>query len=185
MSERVCPVWVGYLLVSPIRELLHNPEKILSPYVKPGMTVLDIGSAMGFFSIPIARMAGPQGKVICVDMQEKMLTRLKKRAQKAGIADRIEARLCDQSTLRLDDLKGKADLAVAFFVVHEVPDHPRLFRELAAALKPGALLLVVEPKGHVKEDNYNRSLEEALRQGFKVVERPEIRRSRAVVLQRQ
>jgi trans-aconitate methyltransferase len=70
-------------------------------------------------------------------------------------------------------------------VVHEVPDHPRLFRELAAALKPGALLLVVEPKGHVKEDNYNRSLEEALRQGFKVVERPEIRRSRAVVLQRQ
>ena len=96
MSERVCPVWVGYLLASPLRKFAHNPDKILSPYVKEGMTVLDIGSAMGFFSIPMAQMVGPEGKVICVDMQEKMLERLQKRAHKAGVADRIETRLWEE-----------------------------------------------------------------------------------------
>jgi len=40
----VCPVWVGYLLASPLRKLLQNPDKILAPYVKPGMTVLDVGA---------------------------------------------------------------------------------------------------------------------------------------------
>jgi ubiquinone/menaquinone biosynthesis C-methylase UbiE len=183
MPERVCPVWVGYLLASPLRRLLHDPEKILAPYVKQGMTVLDIGSAMGFFSIPLAKMVGPKGKVICVDMQEKMLQRLQKRAEKAGVADRIETRLCDQNSLRLHDRKGTADLA-AFFVVHEVPDHPRLFDEIAAALKPNALLLVAEPKGHVKEEDFNRSVVETEQHGFKVVARPEIRRSRVVALER-
>ena len=185
MSERVCPVWVGYLLASPLRKFAHNPDKILSPYVKEGMTVLDIGSAMGFFSVPMAQMVGPEGKVICVDMQEKMLERLQKRAHKAGIADRIDTRLCDQDTLRLQDVKGTADLAVAFFVVHEVPDHARLFDEIAAALKPNALFLLAEPKGHVKEESFNRSVEEAKQHGFRVVGKPVIRRSRAVTLELQ
>ena len=50
MAERVCPPWVGYLLASPIRLLLHNPRKILSPYVGDGMTVLEPCPGMGFFS---------------------------------------------------------------------------------------------------------------------------------------
>jgi len=58
MAEKVCPVWVGYLLASPIRKLFQNPPKILSPYVENGMKVLDIGCVMGFFSLPLARMVG-------------------------------------------------------------------------------------------------------------------------------
>src|SRR5437867_3779272 len=77
-SHSVCPWWIGYILASPVRKLMHNPHTILAPYVNKGMTVLDFGSAMGFFSIPLAQMVGPAGKVICVDMQEKMLERLKK-----------------------------------------------------------------------------------------------------------
>ena len=73
MAERVCPLWVGYLLASPIRKLLQNPKKILSPYIEEDMKVLDIGCAMGFFSIPLARLIGSNGKVICVDMQKKMI----------------------------------------------------------------------------------------------------------------
>ncbi|MEA1968069.1 MAG: hypothetical protein U9N77_07605 [Thermodesulfobacteriota bacterium] len=64
-------IWVGHLLASPIRKLLQNPEKILSPHIKPGMTVLDIGCAMVFFSLPMAWMTGPDGKVVCMDIQEK------------------------------------------------------------------------------------------------------------------
>ena len=66
-EEHVCPVWVGYLLASPVRKLIQNPKKLLSPYVEEGMTVLDAGCAMGFFSLPMARMVGPNGKVICGD----------------------------------------------------------------------------------------------------------------------
>lgn len=62
MKQRVCPVWMGYLLVSPLRKLFMGPEKILGPFVRPGMKVLDIGCAMGFFSIPAAKMLGPRGE---------------------------------------------------------------------------------------------------------------------------
>jgi cyclopropane fatty-acyl-phospholipid synthase-like methyltransferase len=47
---------------NPIRRLLHNPEKILGPYVKPGMTVMDVGCGMGFCSIAMAKMVGEDGK---------------------------------------------------------------------------------------------------------------------------
>ena len=69
MAEHICPWWVGYLLVCPIRRWFQAPDKILSPYITEGMTVLDIGPAMGFFTIPAARMVGYSGKVIAVDVQ--------------------------------------------------------------------------------------------------------------------
>lgn len=184
MAERVCPVWIGYLLISPIRKLMHNPQAILAPHVKQGMTVLDVGSAMGFFSIPIAQMVGERGKVICVDMQEGMLKRLEKRARKAGVADRIESRLCAQNSLGLQTMAGKVDLAVAFFVVHEVPDQPRLFAELSAVLKPSGQLLVVEPKGHVSEEGFQQSVAEAQKHGFAAVATPQVTRSRAVLFKK-
>lgn len=185
MSERVCPVWIGYLLASPIRKLFQNPRTILGPYVKEGITALDFGCAMGFFSVPLARMVGANGRVICVDMQEKMLKALEKRARKAGVSNRMEARLCGQNALGLEEFAGKIDLALAFAVVHEVPDHPRLFAELAAAVKPSGTLLVAEPKGHVKEDNFTRTVSEAQEHGFAVVETPKIQGSWTAVMKRK
>jgi ubiquinone/menaquinone biosynthesis C-methylase UbiE len=182
MAQRVCPVWIGYLLASPIRKMMHNPDAILAPYVREGMTVLDFGCAMGFFSIPLARMVGANGKVICVDMQEKMLKRLEKRARKAGASNRMEIRLCDQHSLGLQEFAGRIDFALAFAVVHEVPDPPRLFGELAGVLKPGGRLFMAEPKGHVREDDFAHTVTVAEEQAFTVVERPKIRRSWAVML---
>ena len=184
MAQRVCPVWIGYFLISPIRRMIHNPKAILGPYAREGMTVLDFGSAMGYFSVPLARMVGPSGKVICVDMQEGMLKRLERRASEAGMASRMEIRLCQQTSLALGEYAGKIDFVLAFAVVHEVPDHPRLFRELAALLKPLGSLLVAEPKGHVSEDDFVRTVSVAEQQGFRVVGRPRILRSRAVLLKK-
>ncbi len=86
MAHRVCPRWVGYLLISPLRRLLYHPEEILRPFVTIGMAVLDVGSAMGFFKPPLAKIVGPSGKVVSVDVQEKMLQSLQKRALKARAA---------------------------------------------------------------------------------------------------
>ena len=47
MDEHVCPWWGGYFIDNPLRRLLHNPKKILGPYVKPGMTVMDFGWEAG------------------------------------------------------------------------------------------------------------------------------------------
>jgi len=48
MPTHICPWWLGYLLASPIRRLWQKPEEILAPYVKSGMTVLEIGPGMPF-----------------------------------------------------------------------------------------------------------------------------------------
>ena len=184
-EEHVCPVWVGYLLASPVRKLIQNPKKLLSPYVEEGMTVLDAGCAMGFFSLPMARMVGPNGKVICVDMQEKMIAALEKRARKAGLTERIETRLCDQNSLGLNDLEGKIDFALASAVVHEVPDASGFFSELSEAMKPGGSVLVAEPSGRVEGEDFEVTISVAEQHGFKVMDRPQARRSRVALLEKR
>lgn len=182
MAKRVCPLWVGYLLISPLRTLMQNPEKILSPYITPGMKVLDIGCGMGFFSLPIARMVGSKGKVICVDVQEKMIKSLQKRAKKAGLTDIIETCICHQNSLCLDDLNEEVDFALAFAVVHEVPNVNQFFSEIYKTLKPTGMLLVVEPKGHVSKKNFDITISIAQQKGFKAINHPLIRRSHTVLL---
>ncbi len=182
--QRVCPWWIGYILASPVRKLLHNPRTILAPYVKEGMTVLDFGSAMGFFSIPLARLVGPAGKVICIDLQEKMIARLKKRAQKAGVAARMETRLCSQDSLGLEPFSGTLDFALLFAVVHEVPAREALFAGIATALRARANLLVAEPRGHVSVEDFARTLSVAKAHGFVEAGTPQIARSHSVLLRR-
>lgn len=184
MAEHVCPIWVGYLLASPVRRLLQNPEKILSDHVRAGMTVLDIGSAMGFFSIPLAKMVGRKGRVICVDMQEKMIRTLEKRAKKAQVLDRIETRLCSSNHLKIDDQTEKIDFALAFAVIHETPDASIFLTQIHQALKPGGQLLIAEPKGHVPKDKFEDTLQKAQLVGFKITDRPRIARSHTAICQK-
>ena len=103
MAHHVCPWWLGYWLVSPLRRLWQDPEKILEPYVKTGMTVLEPGCGMGFFTLDLARLVGPKGKVVAVDLQEKMLAGLKRRARKAGLDGSIESRLVKADGMDVGD----------------------------------------------------------------------------------
>ncbi len=184
MAEKVCPVWVGYLLASPIRRLSQNPAKILAPYIRQGMKVLDIGCAMGFFSLPLARMVGLKGKVLCIDVQEKMIKNLGKRSRKVGLSDRIETRICSHNSLNIDDLCEEIDFALAFAVVHEVPDASDFFSEVYKTIKATGKFLVAEPKMHVSKKDFEEIISVAEQNGFKVIDRPNIRLSRAVVLKK-
>lgn len=184
MAKRVCPFWVGYLLISPLRTLFQNPDKLLKPFITPGMKVLDIGCGMGFFSLPIARMIGANGKVICVDVQEKMIKALKKRAKNAGLTDKIETRTCNQNSLGLDDLNEEIDFALAFAVVHEVQHATEFFDEIYRTLKPPGRFLIVEPKGHVSEKDFNITTSLAQQNGFKLIDSPSISRNRSTLLKK-
>ncbi len=182
MSHRVCPWWLGYLLASPIRKLLQDPAKIVAPHVREGMTVLEPGPGMGFFTLELARRVGPGGRVIAVDLQEQMLAGLLRRARRAGLADRIEARLASGSSLGLDDLAGKVDLVLAFAMVHELPDVGRFFTEVRRTLAPGGTVLVAEPSGHVSASDFEETLTAAERAGFRRRPGPAIARSLTAVL---
>ncbi len=166
MAKHVCPFWVGYLLLSPIRKFLENPDKLLGPFVRPGMTVLEPGCAMGFFTLPLARLVGPGGRVVAVDIQPGMLAVLARRARKAGLAERIEIRTAQQDSLGIGDLDRSVDFAAAIHVVHEMSGPDAFFAEVRQALKPGGRLLVIEPKGHVSAENFSQTLDIAEKSGF-------------------
>ncbi|MDA8432969.1 MAG: class I SAM-dependent methyltransferase [Nitrospiraceae bacterium] len=183
MSHRVCPWWLGYLLASPLRRLLQNPTEIVKPYVSAGMSVLDIGCGMGFFSLPLAELVGKRGKVICVDLQEKMIGGLRRRAEKAGLSDRIDARVCNKDSLGVRDIIHKIDFAVAFALVHEVPDKERLFSEIYKTMKAAGKLLLAEPAGHVSKTDFGKTVSIAQAEGFELLTELDIRRSHAVLLQ--
>ena len=166
MADRVCPHWVGYLLINPLRKLFENPNKILGPFVQEGMIVLEPGCGMGYFTLPLARMVGPKGRIVALDIQSKMLSALKRRAKRAGLLDRIELRHIRDDGLGVKDISDKVDFAVALHVVHEVPDQSSFFTEVWQALKQGSKLLVVEPKGHVSQDQFAESVAAAEKVGF-------------------
>lgn len=166
MAEHVCPSWVAYFLLNPLRRLLENPDKMLGPFVQKGMVVLEPGPAMGFFTLPLARMVGPTGRVVAVDVQQRMLRVLERRARKQGLFDRIDPRLIEGDGLGVSDLDGTVDFAVAIHMVHEVPDQAIFFNDVFSALKPRGKLFVVEPKGHVSQNQFGITVAAAERAGF-------------------
>jgi len=182
MSCRVCPWWLGYILASPLRKLFHDPARTLAPHVREGMTVLEPGPGLGFFTLELARRVGPAGRVVAVDVQERMLAGLLRRARRAGLADRIEARLASGESLGIGDLAGRVDLVVAFAVLHEMPDVGRVFAELRRALAPGGKVLVAEPAGHVSPADFEATLDAASRAGFRHEPGPSVVRSLTAVL---
>ncbi len=114
--------------------------------MKTGDTVLDLGCGGGFFTVELARLVGGDGRVIAVDCQREMIDFTRKMMEKKGILDRVTLHLCRSDDLALTGVS--ADFALAFYLVHEVPDRKAFFTQVARALKPGASLMLVEPKRH-------------------------------------
>jgi len=179
-----CPGWAAPFMASPLRRLFESPEKLLGPWVEPGMTILDVGCATGFFSLPLARMTGDRGRVLCVDVEPRMLKGLTKRATRAGLMDRIEPILCDERDLGLFGREATVDLAVALHTLHELPDIRRGLEQITAALKPGGRLLVIEPRGHVSDATWAHELETARHLGLTVGQELDLRRRYAALLER-
>lgn len=182
MSQHVCPWWLGYWLASPLRRLTQDPAAILSPYMREGMMVLEPGPGMGFFTLELARRVGASGRVVAVDIQPKMLAGLKRRLAKRGLLARVDARLVAPDSLDVGALEGAVDFALAYAMVHELPSVESFFAEVAAALKPGGSVLLVEPRGHVKLRAFAAELKAAAHAGFRVTGRPSIWRSYTALL---
>jgi len=178
-QNMVCPWWLCFTFDNPLRKLLHNAEAILSPYVHAGNQVIDIGPGMGYFTIPLARLVGPKGHVIAIDVQEEMLSALRSRAKKNEVSERIETYVASHKSLGIHE---KADFILAFWMAHEVPDQSSFFTELRDLLKTNGSLLLAEPIVHVPRKYFLRTLQSAIQIGLVVKESPKIRLSHSALL---
>lgn len=178
-NSHVCPWWLAYTFDNPIRKLFQEPRKLLAPYVKKGMHVMDVGCGMGFFSIGMARLIGDKGRVFSVDLQSKMLETTAKRARRAGVDQVIELHQCTPDRLGIDE---DVDFILAFYMVHEVNDQGDFFRQLKSRLRPGGRILVAEPRFHVSATDFQRTIEIARSCGLQLCEEPSIRFSHTALL---
>jgi ubiquinone/menaquinone biosynthesis C-methylase UbiE len=176
-----CPWWLLFTFDNPLRKWVHNPIKILGPYIQPGQTVLDVGCGMGYFSLGLAHLVGEQGQVISADLQPEMLAGLEKRAQRAGLEKRIRRHLTAPDRIGVET---PLDFALAFWMVHEVSQRQAFLQEIYTLLKPGGKFLIVEPRLHVSGQNFARTLSLAGQIGFKNTSQPRVNVSRAVLLQK-
>jgi SAM-dependent methyltransferase len=182
-ADHLCPPWIAFLLLAnPLRRLHHTPGSVLGPYISEGMTVLEPGPGMGFFTREAARLVGPRGRVVAVDVQPRMLEVLRRRVQRAGFLDRLETRRAESTSLGIQDLKGDVDFALVFAMAHEVPEPARFFGEVCSALKSGGRTLLSEPSWHVGKEQFAALLSHAQSAGLRIESRPPIPFNRTALL---
>jgi ubiquinone/menaquinone biosynthesis C-methylase UbiE len=179
-GNRVCPVALAHSLDNGIRKWLQNPQKILAPYVKEGMTVLDIGCGPGFFSVEMAKMVGKNGKVISADLQQGMLEKLRSKIRGTELQERIVLVKCDQDKINVSE---RVDFILAFFMLHEVPDKNSFLRALKDILSERGQILVVEPRlFHVSAKDFQLTTRLAQNNEFKIIQGPKLLFSWSAIL---
>lgn len=107
--------------------------------LRPGMTVLDLGSGAGFDALLAWRQVGSEGRVIGVDMTDDMLAKARQNAAAQSAAN-VEFRKGFIEQLPLED--ASVDFVISNCVINLSPDKPAVFREIARVLKPGGRFAV-------------------------------------------
>jgi ubiquinone/menaquinone biosynthesis C-methylase UbiE len=177
----VCSAKLAGTLDNSFRRIIHNPDKIFDGLINEDDVILDIGAGPGTFTIDLAKKTTKNGYVIAIDLQQEMLDKLKVKAASHGITEKIQYHKCNENSL---GISCKANFALAFYMVHEVPDKKIFFQEVYDNLKDGGTFLFVEPKIHVSNKMFEEELNIAKSTGFKILEKRKIFFSNAFLLKK-
>jgi len=140
-----CPSLLGWSLEGSIADWAAGTATTLDRLrLKPGQTILEIGPGPGRLLVPAAWRILPEGRAIGVDIQHKMIERLKARAQQGGVAN-LTALVGDTAALKLPD--ESVDLVFLCTVLGEIPDRAAALGECYRVLKPGGALSITEILG--------------------------------------
>ncbi|MFC2059841.1 class I SAM-dependent methyltransferase, partial [Chloroflexota bacterium] len=136
-----CMMWIFKLF-----DLFRNPQKRIKMIpLKEGMTVVDYGCGPGRYTIPIAKLVGPKGKVLAIDIQPLAISTVKKKASSEALTN-IEATLVDSYHTGIEE--SSVDLVLLVDTFHMISDYNALLQELKRILRPDGLLFM--DSGHMK-----------------------------------
>lgn len=181
IEERVCPHSMAFMLDNWVRRIIQRPRRIVGKYIKKGNRVIDLGCGPGFFTIDMAKMAGEMGEVIAIDLQKKMLDKVKKKAKKHQVDDRIKYHQSFEDSIG-KKFKNQADFVMAYYMIHETNNPKNFLREIKSILKPGGLFLLVEPRMHVSEEKFKKLVRLTEECGYKAIDFPENKGGRGLLL---
>jgi len=178
VAHHICPAWLSFMLDARFRRLVHKPEKIIGEYLHPGDTAIDIGCGSGYFTLPMAKIVGEHGRIIAVDMQEKMLAKVEHKAGRLGLKGRVSFHPCSADNLGVE---AKADFILAFYMVHETPSPRRFFAEVKGLLAEKGKILIVEPPFHVSRKKFAGMIAELEESGLRILSTPSGKGGRSVL----
>ena len=136
------PQFLANLIDNPLRRRIQPPSEMpIRHGIMPGMTVLEVGPGNGRYTVETARRVGDAGKVVTIDIEPKMLERVRRRAQAEGITN-LETQMADVYNLPFED--GIFDAIYMITVISEIPEPQRAMREFYRVLAPAGILAFSE-----------------------------------------
>ena len=131
-----------WMLDNLARRVVHPLRRTVDSFRVDGAhTVLEVGPGVGYFSGEVARRVGPEGRLVCVDIQPEMVGALRGRLLREGVTN-VSPMVGDALGLPLAE--GSVDCAFLVTVLGEVPDRAKALAELRRVLKPGGILSITE-----------------------------------------
>jgi len=116
-------------------------EIVVALDLEEGERLADIGAGRGFFTLRLARVVGPAGRVFAVDIDEEVLEQLRASLRRAGLQN-VETILSEPDDPLLPDTSVDAVLMVIAY--HEMREHEAMLAGVKRALRPGGRLVIVD-----------------------------------------
>jgi ubiquinone/menaquinone biosynthesis C-methylase UbiE len=136
------PEFLAGVIDNPLRRRIQPPDEMPGRHgIAPGMRVLEVGPGNGRYTLATARWVGAGGQVVAVDIEPKMVARVRARAQAEGVTN-VEGRVADVYDLPFDD--GVFDAVYMNTVIGEIPEPGRALAEFHRVLRPSGTLAFSE-----------------------------------------
>lgn len=150
MTDKRFNASLAHRLDAPERLTWLPPAEVVAALaVRAGDTIADIGAGTGYFSLPLAEAAGPQGKVYAVDAQVEMLAHLRQKLDDGAVRN-IELMRAEAEATKLPD--GCCNLVFLANVWHEFADRAAVLREARRILKAGGRIAILDWRPDVERE---------------------------------